>query len=46
LLSPWWQYMVDGLHIPIWNRTKRTSCNCFGWGGKGLRGKRWWGKCK
>jgi hypothetical protein len=36
-----WQYMVDGLHIPIWNRTKKPLAIALrGWeGGWGAWGQ-------
>jgi hypothetical protein len=36
--------MVDGLHIPIWNRTKKPLAIALSGAGKGLREReRWWG---
>jgi hypothetical protein len=31
--------MVDGLHIPIWNKTKQTSAIPLSGVGRGLRGR-------
>jgi hypothetical protein len=38
----WWQYMVDELHMPIWNRTKKPVAIALsgwgrGWGGETMR---------
>jgi hypothetical protein len=34
-----WQYMVDGLHIPIWNRTKKPLAIALSGVGRRLRGR-------
>jgi hypothetical protein len=34
-----WQYMIYGLHIPIWNRTKKPLAIAFSGVWRGLRGK-------
>jgi hypothetical protein len=38
-----WQYMADGLYIPIWNRTKKPLAIALSWGGEGGQVERWWG---
>jgi hypothetical protein len=34
-----WGYMVDGLHIPIWNRTKKPLAIALSGMGRGLKGR-------
>jgi hypothetical protein len=34
-----WQYMVAGLHIPRWNRTKKPLAIALSGAGRGLRGR-------
>jgi hypothetical protein len=41
----WW-YMVDGLSILMWSRTKNLLAIALSRMGKGFEGERWWGRCK
>jgi hypothetical protein len=34
-----WQYMIDALHIPIWNRTKKPPAIALSGVGRKLRGR-------
>jgi hypothetical protein len=34
-----WQYMVDGLHIPVWNRAKKPLAIALSGMVRGLRGR-------
>jgi hypothetical protein len=37
--------MVDGLHIPPWNRKKKPLAIALSGGGEGTEGARQWGQC-
>jgi hypothetical protein len=34
-----WGYVVDGLCIPIWNKTMKPLAIVLKWGGRGLKGQ-------
>jgi hypothetical protein len=36
-----WRNRVDGLHLFIWNRTKKCLAIALS-GGEGIEGERWW----